>query len=260
MIMANPLIFLHGWGLHGGIWQPLTERLAQVMTGRPLLTPDLPGYGGQPDAASLEAGARQLLAGGPARFDLVGWSLGGLFALKMAQLAPERIGRLVLVGTSPCFVSRPGWHCGMEASVFAGFARDLEDEWEPTLKRFLALQVRQDAHARATLASLRQQLFARGRPQPSVLRSGLQLLLQTDLRDALSAITTPTLVVQGAYDQLVPVCAAETLAGGQPDLQPGGLPNARLVIMPGASHAPFLSHEAAFAELLAGFVSPTEAS
>ena len=258
--MANPLIFLHGWGLHGGIWQPLTERLAHVMPGRPLLTPDLPGYAGQPDAATLDAGAMQLLAGWPQRFDLVGWSLGGLFALKMAQLAPERIGRLVLVGTSPCFVSRPDWRCGMEASVFAGFARDLEEEWEPTLKRFLALQVRQDEHARATLTSLRQQLFARGQPEPAVLRKGLQFLLQTDLREALARITIPTLVVHGAYDQLVPLCAAEALAGTRPDQLTGGLPEARLTIMPGASHAPFLSHEAAFAGLLADFLSSTEAT
>lgn len=248
MDTARPLILLHGWGLHGGIWQSLATRLTGLLPGRPVWTPDLPGYAGQPPAASLEATARQLLASWPAQFDLVGWSLGGLVALTVARIAPERIGRLVLVGTSPCFVTRPDWACGMDESVFSGFAHDLEGNWEATLKRFLALQVRQDQHAKAALASLRTQLFARGQPEPVVLRTGLALLLHSDLRNSLADIVNPALVIHGAYDQLVPVCAAEALASG---LQDG-----RLTVMPGASHAPFLSHDAAFAGLLADFVGP----
>ena len=55
-----------------------------------------------------------------------------------------------------------------------------------------------------------------------------------DLRDALAAITVPSLVIAGEHDRITPVAAGRELASR--------LPSARFVEMPKAGHAPFLSH------------------
>ncbi len=241
-----PLTLIHGWGMHGGIWANLAERLRA--DGLTVSAPDLPGYADQPAVTpyELETVAQALLQRWPAQADVCGWSLGGLVALTIARLAPERVRRLVLVGSTPCFVARANWPCGMDAHVFAQFADELDQAYEATLKRFLALQVQGDPQSRAALTVLRQQLFARGRPDTSVLRAGLRLLVDSDVRPWIPHLAMPTLVVQGGYDQLVPACAGQWLAKH--------LPNANLALLPKATHAPFLSHEGEFDTLLRSFL------
>lgn len=241
-----PLVLLHGWGMHGGVWQGLAARLQQE---RQVLMPDMPGYAAQPqlDTCTLESLAEHMLADWPAQVDLCAWSLGGLVALTMARIAPQRIRRLVLVGSTPCFVDRPDWNCGMPAAVFAGFADALQQEYEPTLRRFIALQAQGDAAAREALTVLRAQLFARGRPGVATLRCGLDLLLRSDVRASVSQVMAPTLVVQGSHDRLVPPCAAHWLAAR--------LEHGYLLEMRAAGHAPFLSHVDEFARHLQEFLS-----
>ena len=62
----------------------------------------------------------------------------------------------------------------------------------------------------------------------------------------LSQVATPALVIHGGRDRLAPVGAARFLAEH--------LPRARLEIVAGAGHAPFLSHPALFLEKLKGFI------
>ena len=66
------------------------------------------------------------------------------------------------------------------------------------------------------------------------LEQGLELLMQTDLRQALAALTVPTLWLYGEKDTLV---SAET-ATRVTEL----LPSAETAMIAGAGHAPFLSH------------------
>ena len=235
-----PLLLLHGWGMQGGIWDDLVARLAP----RQIFAPDLPGHGGTPMRVpyTLDRLAAYFLAQVPQVVDLCAWSLGGLIALEMARTAPQRIRRLVLVGSTPCFVARNDWSCGMPLAVFEGFAGALQQEYEPTLRRFLALQAQGDRAAREMLAVLRERLFARGRPEPRALQGGLDLLVQTDLRQKLDAVTMPTLVIQGGNDRLVPPCAGQWLASH--------LPDGRYREMPASGHAPFLSQTGVFVDML----------
>ncbi len=77
-----------------------------------------------------------------------------------------------------------------------------------------------------------------------MLADALRLLRDTDLRPVLSRITTPTLVVGGERDALVPIEATRALAAA--------LPQATHVAIEGAAHAPFLSHRQAFLAALRG--------
>jgi len=102
-----------------------------------------------------------------------------------------------------------------------------------TLDRFLSLQMAA-GEDRGVLRRLRDEMFRHGEPPAAALHEGLRLLREEDRRAALSGIAVPTLVVHGERDRIVPVGAARFLAAQ--------LPNAQLELVPGAGHAPFLSH------------------
>ena len=230
---GTDLALLHGWGMHGGVWDSVRDDLAQHFR---VHVVDLPGYGASGACApyNLEAVARQVLGALPERTHVAGWSLGGQVALQMALLAPARIEKLVLIGTTPCFRIRAGWPHGMDDAALAEFSRGIEQDYEGTLKRFLSLQARSGEEARAVIARLRETLFARGRPTHETLRAGLKILSNLDLRVDVNAITHPTLIIHGSHDTLAPSAAGAWLAQA--------LPNATLELIRGAAHAPFLSH------------------
>lgn len=227
------LALLHGWGMHGGVWDSVRDDLAQHFR---VHVVDLPGYGASAACApyNLETVARQVLAALPGRTHVAGWSLGGQVALQMTLLAPAAIEKLVLISTTPCFRARPDWPHGMSNAALAEFSQGIEQDYEGTLKRFLSLQARNGDEARAVIGRLRETLFARGRPTHETLRAGLQILSDLDLRNELSAITHPVLIIHGSHDTLARSAAGAWLAQA--------LPNAALELIPGAAHAPFLSH------------------
>jgi pimeloyl-[acyl-carrier protein] methyl ester esterase len=234
------LVLVHGWGLHGGIWGDLPARLAGHFRVTIL---DLPGHGrsrtaGEPLSLAVFTDSVAALCPAPAIW--LGWSLGGLIALDAVLRHPQKVARLVLVGTTPKFVQAPDWPHAMPAEVFAGFARSLTRDYRATLLRFLSLQVGGNESAHALLKQLRGEMFAHGEPQPEALAAGLAILEQTDLRARLPEIHVPTLVVHGSHDRLAPSAAGEYL-GMQ-------LPEARLLRIEGAGHAPFLSHAALLAD------------
>jgi pimeloyl-[acyl-carrier protein] methyl ester esterase len=90
----------------------------------------------------------------------------------------------------------------MPGEVLAEFSRGLEQDYRRTVQTFLALQTRGDERAHDTLRLLRARLAAHGVPDRRGLTTGLNILRDTDLRDALPQITLPALVVAGEHDRL----------------------------------------------------------
>ena len=226
------IVLIHGWGLHGGVFEDLAARLART---HEVIVPDLPGHGRSPAGQlSPAAVSRQLMerVGGEAVW--LGWSLGGLVALSAAQQFHAQLTRLVLIGATPKFVQGTDWKAGMSESTFKEFTDSLLKDYRATLLRFLSLQVGRDDAGREVLRALRARLFAHGEPGVNALQAGLEVLARTDLRAQLKDIHTPTLLIQGEYDRLSAPAAAEFMAHN--------LPQARLVTITGAGHAPFLSH------------------
>ncbi len=243
---GKPLVMLHGWGMHGGIWGSAAAQLAQHYR---VHCVDLPGYGASVGLAqyNLDAIVQRLVAHFLEPVSVCGWSLGGQVALRWAQLAPHQVNKLVLVATTPRFVQCDGWDCAMTEETLREFSAALLDNYALTLKRFIALQVRGSEHERELLAELRRLLFSRGEPDGVALRGGLEMLRDTDMRAQLGKITQAALVIAGERDTLTPPAASAYLAQA--------LPHARLVQINGAAHAPFLSHTESFVKHVTEFMN-----
>ncbi len=261
---ARLLLMLHGWGLHGGIWEGLgapSPRGPEQDAGYSYLTPDLPGHGhdhsygnsygnsygtgAEVDAYTLDALARHHEDRLARRTVLTGWSLGGMVALTLTRRRPERIAGLVLIGATPRFTTAPGWPHALDPAVLADFSTALENDAEATLRRFLALQSQGCPGARSLTRRLRALAEDAPPPRASALAGGLDILRSADLRDLLNEIHCPVLLIHGERDPVVPAAAARAMAAR--------LADARLHLLPGAGHAPFLSHARHCHELIQAF-------
>lgn len=240
------LVVLHGWGVRASVFDPLREELADAFE---VHAPALPGYDGSAacrpyDLATL---AKRVAVAAPRRCSVIGWSLGGQVALAWAQQAPEQVERLAVIGTTPCFVQRESWDCAMTPRVLLDFATGLEADVSRTLKRFSLLQAQGDADPKSVAVALRSALAAPPAADAETLRGGLHILRDSDLRTSLGTVTAAALVVHGENDALVPLAAAEYLASK--------LPRGKLLAVPGAGHAPFISRARVVARALQAFLA-----
>lgn len=240
---GQPLVLLHGWGFNGKIWDDTAAHLAKDWT---VYQVDLPGHGQSPMCDYNLPELSKLLAENlPTQAVWVGWSLGGLMATATALHYPDSVRGLVLVGSSPRFVVGEDWQHAMQEPVLRQFAQNLQADIAGTLKRFLALQVKDSPTAREQLRNLQQFLHSAGLPHPEALNAGLELLLNSDLRSELHKIQCPALLCLGAKDALVPVGVGEDCQRYWKGL--------RKVCIKQAAHLPFLSHPELFLQILQGF-------
>lgn len=240
------LVLLHGWAMHGGVFAPLVEALRADFT---VHVVDLPGHGHSRDSAmrlALAPVADALATRLPPALWL-GWSLGGLFALEAARRHPQQVRALVMLASSPRFVRGDDWPHGMSAEIFQGFAHGLRHDYRATLDRFIALEAFGSDDARGEIRALRDEVFSRGEPAAQVLADGLGLLERCDLRAVLPALQVPGLWLAGRRDRLVSPRAMEAAAALAPD--------ARLQVLAGAGHAPFLTHPDAVADAVRIFAA-----
>lgn len=250
---ALPVVMLHGWGMNLGAFDLLRGQLGAEHETWAI---DLPGHGRSPwwpDAARFEVQQAAVLAALPPRCVLLGWSFGAKLALALAAAEPARVAALVLVSATPKFSQSPDWVHAMAPEQMCAFRAVLGQDWESTLQDFVWLQLRGSRNAEMARTTLEAALAAQGGPDPVALRSGLDLLDTLDLRLLVPRIRQPVLIVSGQHDRVTSPGAARWLAES--------LPDARLLEVPRAGHAPFVSHHeevgAAVRDFLAGL--PPEA-
>ena len=241
------VVLIHGWGMNGDVW----EDVAPLLAGSCRVTMvDLPGHGRSVDDLgdySLEDLARQVVEAVPSGAILVGWSLGGMVATQIVLDNPGLMKGLVLVASAPQFVKDETWSEGMEAEVLDSFAGNLRDDYRNTVKRFIAIQSMGSDNPREEQRIIRDRVFRHGYPQIAALEGGLALLHNTNLRPRLAEINCPTLLLAGVHDSLFRRSAAVRTQ----EL----IKNAGIVVIQGAGHAPFLSHQKEFVTELKVFLN-----
>ncbi len=241
---GQPLVLLHGWSMNLRVFDALAAQLESKFE---LIAVDLPGHGrsaGTPLPMDIDALAEMLRPCVPPHAIVLGWSLGGMAAL---ALASAQIWRLVIVASTPCFVARADWPHGMAPAVLEGFAARLRTETHATVHDFLELQLRGSPQAAALLQAQQAALESHGSATDAALATGLELLRQTDLRERLSGIDLPTLVIAGQYDRVTPPAASRALAAA--------LPRGEYLEFGRTGHAPMLSHPAALASKVVEFAA-----
>jgi pimeloyl-[acyl-carrier protein] methyl ester esterase len=226
------LVMLHGWSMHGGVLRDFAERLS---TDFQVTLLDLPGHGLSPPLTdySLERVTAALLAAAPANAHWLGWSLGALLALAVAERQPGRVRSLTLLAGTPRFTAHDGWP-GVDPELLDQMAIDLERDYEGTVRRFIGMQTFGQDNARGLAKALQTRLAERPPAVGSALHGGLELLRDVDLRESLARFPGPVQALLGGRDRLVPRELGVQLNLLRPDLV--------LHELPRAAHLPFLTH------------------
>ncbi|WP_335924097.1 pimeloyl-ACP methyl ester esterase BioH [Shewanella indica] len=234
---GRDLILLHGWGVNSAVFHPLLPGLSQYR----VHSVDLPGFGfSQAIDGELDDWVDALVAALPTQAVWLGWSLGGLVATRVAQRFPERVAGLITVASSPCFMARSDnqWP-GIAPNVLTQFAEQLQQDLQRTIEKFLAIQAMGSDSARDDIRTIRELVLARPLPNEQALAQGLEMLAKVDLRPGLERLALPWLRVWGRLDGLVPRRVANLLPGNTSTTD---------LLLPKASHAPFISHPQEFIE------------
>jgi pimeloyl-ACP methyl ester carboxylesterase len=239
---APAIVLLHGFGSSLQTWDAWAERLSETYR---VVRYDLPGFGltgPDPTGDYSEARGIEVLQAlldhlQLQRTILIGNSMGGKLAWEFAARHPERVEKLVLV--SPDGFASPGFAYGQPPSVPAPL-RLLPYAMPKGLLRMSLAPAYGDPAALSDDIVTRYWDMMRA---PGVRRAIIERLGQTILEDPepiLQQVTTPTLLVWGEKDGMIPFDnSADYLRN---------LPHATLVPLPGLGHVP---QEEAPAESLA---------
>ena len=243
---GKPVVLLHGWSLHSGVFDAIVPALAEQFE---VHLVDLPGHGhnaAEVMPPTIDQAAERILASVPARAHWLGWSIGGTAAMAAAVAAPERVEKLITVAATPRFTAAADWPHAIPVETLEGMAADLATDFEKTVKNFLALQVHGDEHARDMLRDLRQRLYAHGRPSEASLANGLDILHDTDLREGVIGINLSWLAIMGSRDRLASPKVGDWLAAN--------VASCENLTIHKAAHAPFLSHPDEFLRAVTDFL------
>lgn len=195
-----PLLFIHGAGGNGRVWEGALRHLSRCCYPMAI---DLPGHGrsGGTGERTIE-GYVEVVKGmiddlnlGP--FVVAGHSMGGGIAQALALKHPESLKGVILVGT--------GARLRVHPSILEGLERATEGEDRAPLAEWAYSPATDPATIERTEALFKD-------TPPSVTRGDMLACDAFDVMDRIGEISLPTLVVCGNDDRLTPVKYAHYLA------------------------------------------------
>jgi pimeloyl-ACP methyl ester carboxylesterase len=230
---APAVILLHGFGASLETWEGWAKPLSANFR---VIRFDLPGFGltgADPTGDYSDARSIRILTGlmdqlGIARAGIIGNSLGGRIAWNFTAQHPDRVTRLVLV--SPDGFASPGFEYDKAPDVPLMMKALPYTAPRSMLKANLAAAYAvPERLSEATVNRYRDMMVA-----PGVRGAILARMDQTILRDpvpVLARIETPTLLLWGEEDGMIPISNADDYLRD--------MPNATLVRLPDLGHLPF---------------------
>jgi pimeloyl-ACP methyl ester carboxylesterase len=231
-------MFIHGWALDREMWEPQARALRDEFR---ILRMDRHGFGTShampsltQDVVSIRALIEQLDLHNVA---LVGMSQGARVAMALAESIPDRFACLVLDGAP--------WECAARPEV------------EPEVPIAQYRQILRTQGVESLRAHLRRHPFVRLRePQPESLALLERMIARYTARDLqspatalvhrVSAIRTPTLVINGEHDSVARRAMGDALAVV--------LPHAARAMIANAGHLANLDNPAAYNAILKQFI------
>lgn len=248
--VGPPIVFLHGWGMSGSVWQGqhvLSDRYR-------LIIPDLRGHGrsSAPESGyEFDCFAHDLLELF-IRLDLdravvIAWSMGVLVALTAFPLIRGRLAALVFVSGTPKFTADEGYPYGLSSSESRGLGLRMKKNHHDAMHHFIRGMFTEEENSWGCPERMVSAESGYEYPDGRAARLSLKSLADADLRSALPGIDVPVLLVHGSDDNVCPVAAAHYMAGE--------LPESRLVMLTGAGHAPFLTKPIEFNESIRQFIN-----
>jgi pimeloyl-ACP methyl ester carboxylesterase len=171
---------------------------------------------------SMSGIARRILRVAPARFAMVGLSMGGYIAFELLRQAPERIAKVALLDTS-ARADAPEQSAMRRAQMTLASQGRLAEVVEQQFPRLVHREHRADAVLRQVFTLMAEDVGAAG-----FIRQQTAILGRADSRPTLGSIHCPTLVLVGEGDELTPPERAAEIAAG--------IPGARLTTVPQSGH------------------------
>ncbi len=224
------VIFIHGWAMASTVWVNQLDYFSGK--GFTAAAPDLRGHGYSLDkgpytvsqmASDLndfidEMGYNDLF--------LVGWSMGGMILLEYMERFPEKASSLILVGSTPRFVTDDHHSFGLPQKDLRAMQTRLKRDFHRAVFEFRKSIT--DGIKEANKKIILQAPL----PSYDAAMSGLKELMVLDLSSELSDINIPVLVVHGSKDRVCKLSASRYMADS--------IPGAELLIIKSSDHAPFL--------------------
>lgn len=239
----EPLVCIHGVGGSLGAWRGVTERLEDRFR---MLTFDLRGHGRSSKVKGryeIDDFVNDTLAladeVGFDSFHLVGFSLGGLIAQRIAITHQERIRRLVLLSTVAG--RTPDEQERVAARLEALRSGERGSHYDASLSRWFSEEF-QAAHPQL-MADLRRR---NAENDPECYAAAYRVLAETDFGGLLDRIGRPTLVATGEYD-----------LGSNPRMarfMSESIPGAQLKILPNLRHSILIEAPEVVAPMLGDFL------
>jgi 3-oxoadipate enol-lactonase len=205
---APALLFINSLGAALEMWD---DQVAAFSDRFECVRYDVRGHGKSTAGTQIEVTLEQLArdalavldACGIARAHICGLSLGGMTAMKIAHLWPDRVLKLVLANTSAHMPPRENW----QARIDSVRAQGLSALADGTIERWFTPEFRTAQPEK--VARVRQMISS---ADPQGYAACAAAIRDMDLRADIGAITTRTLVIAGARDPATPLSHAELIA------------------------------------------------
>jgi pimeloyl-ACP methyl ester carboxylesterase len=197
------------------------------------------------DHDSLGAMAEELLAGMPARFSLIGLSLGGYLAFEIVRRQLERLERLVLMDTT-AIADHPARIAGRMKDIAKVREGGIEALIPELPARWLHPAHVQRVELTSLMSSMARSIGARGQ-----FNQQTAMLARPDSHADLERVRLPTLLVCGREDPVTPVPDHEAMAAR--------IPAARLEIIENCGHLSTIEQPEIVSRVLSSWLQETDA-
>ncbi|MBJ8052059.1 alpha/beta fold hydrolase [Bacillus cereus] len=209
------VIFIPGWGMEEDVWT--------------LVLPYFKGYSVQcvdwrNVKESSEFAVRIIDAANDENVILVGWSLGALAAIQSYKRIKAK--GIVLIGGTAKFTNTSHYTSGWNSLHVERMKKNLTRKKEDTLKRFYEnMFTKNELKENTSFEEIA--LNFKGDSIQS-LQLGLDYLIETDMRNELTDVKVPLLLLHGEQDVICPLSAAHSMTENT---------NAKLKVVSEAGHA-----------------------